>query len=266
MTIMATSGALYQEEGKGVKQFWRQNRIPRTTTFKYAKPVEYQFRYRHAMDDHNSLQHAVASLEGTWQTRQWPIRVFSFLLAISHLALHLQVPRPQDCPQVAFFHYELAWQFIDIKYIKSGGLLGDSTEARSKQNEHVLGVAPHHVHCHNGCVWVLGAKNKYQQYQCKWLRCKEYSCHFCACNSSVWLCSYCHVEHVIDCMKAKNQSSIILLPPFSSNFMFIFMDFQPLTCFISIGHLGITEILVKFYFRWMSSFFKIFEIDDCGRK
>ncbi len=52
---MATGDVLCSVEGKEVKRFWNENGIPKTTTLKYAKPFEYHFRFRHAVDDHNNL-------------------------------------------------------------------------------------------------------------------------------------------------------------------------------------------------------------------
>jgi hypothetical protein len=42
-----------------------------------------KLRYRHAVDDHNNLCHALPSIEDSWVTHRWEIRVFSFVLAIS---------------------------------------------------------------------------------------------------------------------------------------------------------------------------------------
>ncbi len=72
-------------------KFWKENRTSKTTTFKCAKTFEYHFHYRHAVDDHNNLQHAVPSLEGTWQADWWPIHVFSILLAITKINTYLVI-------------------------------------------------------------------------------------------------------------------------------------------------------------------------------
>ncbi len=66
MSIMATGGVFCSAEGKEIKRFWKENGTQKTTTFKYAKPFEYHFWYRHAMDGHNNLGHAMLSLEGIW--------------------------------------------------------------------------------------------------------------------------------------------------------------------------------------------------------
>ena len=64
---------------------------PTKVTFDYTKPFDWHFRYRHAVDDHNNLRHSLPSLEDTWDTRRWEIRVFSFILAITEINICLTV-------------------------------------------------------------------------------------------------------------------------------------------------------------------------------
>ncbi len=73
MQIMATGGALCSIGGKEVKRFWRSGGEDKSATFGYAKPFEWHFKYRHTVDDHNNLRHAVPSIEGMWTTDQWPV-------------------------------------------------------------------------------------------------------------------------------------------------------------------------------------------------
>ena len=53
--------------------------------FKYKLPFDWDFCYRHAVDDHNNLRHALPSIEYKWVTYWWECRVFSFILAISEV-------------------------------------------------------------------------------------------------------------------------------------------------------------------------------------
>ena len=41
-----------------------------TTKFYYTEPFANHFLFRHAVDDHNNLQHSVPSIEGTWVTHR----------------------------------------------------------------------------------------------------------------------------------------------------------------------------------------------------
>ena len=51
--------------------------------FKYLEVVHNHFQYRHALDDHNAKWHSPISIEVVWATKQWPNRVFCFLLSIT---------------------------------------------------------------------------------------------------------------------------------------------------------------------------------------
>ena len=50
-----------------------------------AEPFANHFLYCHMVDDHNNLRHAAPSIEATWKTQRWPIRLFSFLIAITEI-------------------------------------------------------------------------------------------------------------------------------------------------------------------------------------
>ena len=88
MRIMATGGVLESDETCKTAQ---RGNGPTKVTFDYTKPFDWHFRYRHAVDDHNNLRHSLPSLEDTWDTRRWEIRVFSFILAITEINICLTV-------------------------------------------------------------------------------------------------------------------------------------------------------------------------------
>eukprot|EP00804_Cyclotella_cryptica_P010233 CCRYP_016698-RA/>CCRYP_016698-RA protein AED:0.43 eAED:0.33 QI:0/0/0/0.66/1/1/3/0/142 len=69
MKIMATGGVLAEDETCRVT--YRGSGDDRTT-FHYKKPFDWHFRYRHAVDDHNNLRHALPSLEDTWIKEKYP--------------------------------------------------------------------------------------------------------------------------------------------------------------------------------------------------
>lgn len=48
----------------------------RSIDFKYPETVANHFKYRHMVDDHNNLRHALPSLEDIWKTHRWSNRVF----------------------------------------------------------------------------------------------------------------------------------------------------------------------------------------------
>ena len=86
MRIMATSGGLTADDTckmahRGLGCEW--------ITFQYTKPFDWHVCYRHAVDDHNNLRHALPSLEDTWVTQRWEIQVFAFLLAVTEVNTYL---------------------------------------------------------------------------------------------------------------------------------------------------------------------------------
>ena len=60
-----------------------------TVAFQYTCPYDWHFRYRHAVDDHNNLRHALPSLEDAWMTIRWPVRIFTFLLDLTKTNVYL---------------------------------------------------------------------------------------------------------------------------------------------------------------------------------
>ena len=53
--------------------------------FKYKLPFDWYFCYRHSVDYHNNLRHALPSILDKWVTYRWECRVFAFILAISDI-------------------------------------------------------------------------------------------------------------------------------------------------------------------------------------
>ncbi len=120
------------------------------TTFKYKKPFDWHFRYRHSVDDHNNLRHALPSLEDTWVTQRWEIRVFAFLLAITEVNTYLackyfvwtglldQMPMPVK------FHRKFSWALIDNQWITSSSRVDEEDEI-DYGDKHVRITAPPHA-------------------------------------------------------------------------------------------------------------------------
>ena len=98
--------------------------------FKYKLPFDCNFIYRHAVDDHNNLIHALPSIEDTWMTDRWECGAFALILAISEvngfLILHYFVYyglRWEGIPMLLDFFRNLAWQLISNIYVgkREGG-------------------------------------------------------------------------------------------------------------------------------------------------
>ncbi|KAL7460432.1 hypothetical protein ACHAXS_000883, partial [Conticribra weissflogii] len=107
MKMMATSGAL-------VVWHWTVRGIAMRRVFTDTKPFHLHFKFRHVVDDHNNLQHALPSIEDSWRTNRWPVRVFLFILAITEvntfLVMRLFNWEKKHAPTYLSFHGKLAWE------------------------------------------------------------------------------------------------------------------------------------------------------------
>ena len=52
-------------------RIWKENGEDEVKNFKYKLPFGWHFCYRHAVDDHNNLRHAIPSIEDTRVTHMW---------------------------------------------------------------------------------------------------------------------------------------------------------------------------------------------------
>ena len=84
MKLMSTYGAQIEVDGgttqRSVSAENGQAKV--TKTFKYMEPFYNHFKFRHQVDDHNNLRHSPISLEESLSTKDWKIRVFSFIIAL----------------------------------------------------------------------------------------------------------------------------------------------------------------------------------------
>ena len=51
-------------------------------SFRYTEPFANHYFARHCVDDHNNLRQGTISLEETWRTHRWELRVFAFILGV----------------------------------------------------------------------------------------------------------------------------------------------------------------------------------------
>jgi Transposase IS4 len=84
MKLMATYGALRQiEEGETQQSVTRRNGQRENVSFHYTEPFSNHFKDRHQVDDHNNLTHSPILLEESISTKDWKLRVFTFVLALA---------------------------------------------------------------------------------------------------------------------------------------------------------------------------------------
>ena len=196
MKIMATGGVLAEDETCRVT--YRVSGDDRTT-FRYKKPFDWHFRYRHAVDDHNNLRHALPSLEDTWVTQRWEVRVFAFFLAITEVNTYLACKYfvwpgvLERIPTLVEFRRKFSWALIDNQWISSSETV-DEDDMDMVGEVHGLVTAPPHARIYRNRKWVCDANSRYQQYICRAEKCKKQVRTCCRCTMGHWLCN----EHLLD--------------------------------------------------------------------
>eukprot|EP00986_Skeletonema_menzelii_P014601 scaffold9796_cov108-Skeletonema_menzelii.AAC.1 len=204
MKIMATGGNMFTEGCREV------NRVVNnvTKTFSYPWPVETHFLYRHAVDDHNNLRHALPSIEDTWRTDRWPCRVFAFILAVSEVNCYLAKKHwcwsGNEKETYSAFRKKLAFELINnIAAVSSPCIQVDRLVAHSP-NAHQLETAPKHAAKWRNRQWVNTAKQMYQTYRCSTPGCKKRIRTVCSCERGVWMCRECHGQHLFNLGSGSN--------------------------------------------------------------
>ena len=83
---MAAGGRLFTDDTcKEIVRRCKENGEDVVKKFKHKLPFDWHIRYRHAVDDHNNLGHALPSIEDTWMTDRWECRLLPFNLSISEV-------------------------------------------------------------------------------------------------------------------------------------------------------------------------------------
>lgn len=87
--ILETASGLTNSDDQNHHHHGSENGQKKSTSFKYHEPFYLHFNYRHIIDDHNNLRHAVPSVEETWVTTCWALCVLQFLMAIMDINMYL---------------------------------------------------------------------------------------------------------------------------------------------------------------------------------
>ena len=67
--MIATGGRLLENDiCKETVRRWKENGEDVAKNFKYKLPFDWNFCYRHAVDNQNNTRHALPSIEDTWMT------------------------------------------------------------------------------------------------------------------------------------------------------------------------------------------------------
>jgi hypothetical protein len=200
MRMMATGEPMSALEScKETVRKWMENGVEVVRRFRYACPFDWHFRYRHAVDDHNNLRHGLPSIEDSWTTHRWEVRVFTFILAITEVNAFLalryftfangSIP---GCPSLLVFRRRLAWQLIRNSWIVAEEEAAGDVAIGSV---HRLLTAPKKAKKYQNRQWVCTAARDYQQYKCTH-GCGRKIRTYCACTPGRWVCYQCYPEHV----------------------------------------------------------------------
>lgn len=203
LMMMSTYGALIEDPREKLsRRSWvnEQQEIS-SVEFKYKEVIGNHFRYRGAVDEHNSKRHdggggAGISLERSWRTMRWENRVFAFILAVCEVNAFL----------ARAYFFKASEKQIDFKkklcfdlitYIDDVRNAGEETPMRrsTRRNaNHRLEKAPPYHKFFEG-KWQKMAANKYQTYKCKHDGCKKRIRTVCSCSRDIWRCESCFAVH-----------------------------------------------------------------------
>jgi Transposase IS4 len=197
MKLMATYGARTEVDGGATQRSittWSGEKA--TVTFKYMEPFFNHFKYRHQVDDHNNMRHSPISLEESLSTKDWKIRVFSFILAIvevnARLAFCRWISTNKSVTQLEFRRL-LAKELLELSF-RARGRPRQRLDAmvRSNCGEE---MAPKYAGAWTGKEWKK-LSTMYPQHVCKTLNCNRRIRTYCRCNVGYWMCSTCIGIHI----------------------------------------------------------------------
>ena len=204
MKMMATGGPLLVNDSCGEqKRRWMEGGVEVARTFQFPCPYDWHYKYRHAVDDHNNLRHAVPSIEATITTTRWELWVFSFVLAVSEVNAYLACRffcHPENLPTLQLFRHKLAWELIKNKWLARE----NSDEAHDVCTVHQLMVAPLNATKYVNGRWLCNAKQPHQNYPCSFKKCGQPPKRiktYCSCSPRKWICKFCHAAHVVSELK-----------------------------------------------------------------
>ncbi|KAI2500665.1 Transposase IS4 [Fragilaria crotonensis] len=205
MKLMATYGALRPMDG-GLTQrsVTRRSGIRENVSFVYTEPFFNHFKFRHQVDDHNNARHSPISLEESINTKDWKIRVFTFILAVVEVnarLAHSYFSQSDTLSQLEFRRL-LAKELMEFSFVVNTG-----TRKRTRRSMEpvasVCGVETAPVYAGNwtGTQWQF-LSTKYPQHICKTVGCKKRIRTYCKCMIGFWMCPACIGMHIAQIAEA----------------------------------------------------------------
>ncbi len=214
--LLGSKGAQLYNEGDGnrgpllandscgeQKQRWTEGGVERFWTFRFQCPYDWHYKFRHAVDDHNNLHHALPSVEHTITTACWEMHAFSFVLAVTEVNAFLAYRlfcRPYPVPTLQQVCLKLVWELIKNKWL----VREDLDKSHVVSTVHQLQRAPLHAMKYANGRWQCNAKQPHQNYPCTFKKCGAKPKHintYCSCAPGKWICKFCHDAHVVTELK-----------------------------------------------------------------
>ena len=195
---MATNGALQSidDEGATQRSVTCRNRIRENVSFKYTEPFFNHFKFRHQEDDHNSNRHSLISLEESINTKDWKIRVFTFILAVVEVNSRLlayQLFTKSDSLSHLQFRRMLAKELMDFLFVVS------NRDKKKRSRRSIDAVAPIcGVLEWNGSPSQVSTQNT----SAKLLGCNKRIRTYCKCMKGFRLCPACVGMHIAQVAEA----------------------------------------------------------------
>ena len=195
--IMATHTSENRVDDHNTRRSWVDpvTKETRSKEFKYTEVFSLHYRYRHQIDDHNNRRHNPIGIEETWATKRWPIRVFSFIIAVTEVNAYRMkeyLRENYNAPQL-HFRRALACLCLENNLDAADGPQAASTRARRvSQQEHRMENFPPFCGKWNGNRWTR-VSTKYCQQRCE---CKKRVRTYCICDKVKPICNICFVEHL----------------------------------------------------------------------
>ena len=84
MSLMSTYGNL-EPIGKVSMRNWLVQGTKRQKQVTYTEVIHNHYKFRHAVDDHNTKRHSPIILQVVWAKKWWPNRVFAFILSVTEV-------------------------------------------------------------------------------------------------------------------------------------------------------------------------------------
>lgn len=192
--LMTTYGSCIEINDGWTQRSILENGRRVTKKFKYYEPFYNHLKFRHKVDDHNNLRHSPISLEASLSTKDWKIRVFTFILALVEVNARLAYAyfSGSELLNQIEFRRKLAKELLDYSYQVRGQRRVHEGLCASTCGEE---TAPRFAGQWTGTEWTQLA-TMYPQHVCKTYNCTRRIRTYCRCKIGYWLCPTCIGIHI----------------------------------------------------------------------